>query len=400
MVRDLFQPWLPPGQRRQTLGSGSDAWKYWDEKRAGKISEDEKRKAKVLGKRSPETEAIEREIKQVAGVYRSEINRQGEVPQLIIDIDRDRAARLGLNVQDVQDVIEASLAGKAATQLWEGERKFAVSVRLPADKREIGRLASIPIPTPDGGYAALGSVTNIRETSGAMNISREAGRRTVAIGVFIKGRDMGSVVADMKERVEKNIKIPSGYTLGWSGEFENQERAMQRLTMVVPVSLLLIFVLLFDAFSSLKMAALILVNVPLALIGGFVALFAFSIPLSVSAAIGFIALSGQAVLNGVVMLSVFQQLRNAGHSVLEAAKIGSMQRLRTVLMTALLAALGLLPMALSHDIGSETQRPLAIVVIGGLFTATLLTLVVLPALYVSWFGRGKRSEPADEPLSS
>jgi cobalt-zinc-cadmium resistance protein CzcA len=332
-------------------------------------------------------DAITSQVRQVKGVFQAEIDREGQVPQILIDIDRDRAARLGLNVQDVQDVIEASLAGKAATQLWEGERKFAVSVRLPPDKREIGKLASIPIPTPDGGYAALGSVTNIRETSGAMNISREAGKRTMAIGIFIKDRDMGSIVADMKAGVAKNIKIPNGMSISWSGEFENQERAMQRLTMVVPISLLLIFVLLFDAFSSLKMASLILINVPLALIGGFLALFAFSIPLSVSAAIGFIALSGQSVLNGVVMLSVFQQLRENGRSVVEAVKEGSMSRLRTVLMTALLAALGLLPMAISTDIGAETQKPLAIVVIGGLFTATLLTLLVLPVLYVAWFGR-------------
>ena len=332
-------------------------------------------------------DAITSEVRQVKGVFQAEIDREGQVPQILIDIDRDRAARLGLNVQDVQDVIEAALAGKAATQLWEGERKFAVSVRLPPDKREIGKLASIPIPTPDGGYAALGSVTNIRETSGAMNISREAGKRTMAVGIFIKDRDMGSVVADMKDRVEKNVKIPSGMSIGWSGEFENQERAMQRLTMVVPISLLLIFVLLFDAFSSLKMASLILINVPLALIGGFIALFAFSIPLSVSAAIGFIALSGQSVLNGVVMLSVFQQLRENGRTVVDAVREGSMSRLRTVLMTALLAALGLLPMAISTDIGAETQKPLAIVVIGGLFTATLLTLLVLPVLYVAWFGK-------------
>jgi cobalt-zinc-cadmium resistance protein CzcA len=230
-----------------------------------------------------------------------------------------------------------------------------------------------------------------------MNIAREAGRRTMAIGVFIKGRDMGSVVADMKARVAKNVTVPENYTVNWSGEFENQERAMARLAVVVPISLLLIFVLLFDAFGSFKKAVLILVNVPLALIGGFIALWAFAIPLSVSAAIGFIALSGQAVLNGVVMLSVFQQLRNAGHSVVQAAKIGSMQRLRTVLMTAMLAALGLLPMALSHDIGSETQRPLAIVVIGGLFTATLLTLVVLPVLYVSWFTKLRPEGQLDRP---
>ena len=333
------------------------------------------------------TEAVEREIKQVKGVYRAEIDRLGELPQLVIDIDRDRAARLGLNVQDIQDVIEAALAGKSATQIWEGERKFAVAVRLPESRRLLSALPQTLIPTPDGGYTQLGSVATIRETNGAMNIAREAGRRTMAVGIFIKNRDMGSVVADMKERIARNVKLPESYTLNWSGEFENQERAMKRLSVVVPISLLLIFVLLFDAFKSFKMAALILINVPLALIGGFVALWVLSIPLSVSAAIGFIALSGQAVLNGVVMLSVFQQLRNAGHSVMDAVKLGSMQRLRTVLMTAMLAALGLLPMALSHDIGSETQRPLAIVVIGGLITATLLTLVVLPVLYVAWFAR-------------
>ena len=345
------------------------------------------------------TEAIAREVKQVPGVARAEIDREGQVPQLLLDIDRDRAARYGLNVGDIQDVIEAALAGKAATSLWEGERKFAVAVRLPSEERVISNLRRTPIATPDGGYVTLADVTNIQETVGAMNIAREAGRRTTAIGIFIQGRDMGSVVADMKARVEKNVKIPQGYVVNWSGEFENQERAMKRLAVVVPISLLLIFVLLFDAFKSFKMATLILMNVPLALFGGFFALWVFGIPLSVSAAIGFIALSGQAVLNGVVMLSVFQQLRASGSTVVEAVREGSMQRLRTVLMTAMLAALGLLPMALSHEIGSETQRPLAIVVIGGLFTATLLTLVVLPALYVAWFGNEKARREDDEDLT-
>ena len=334
-------------------------------------------------------ESIDREVKRVPGVYLSEINRAGSVPQLLIEVDRARAARLGLNVGDVQDVIEAALAGKVTTYLWEGERKFAVAVRLAADRRVIANLASTPIATPDGGYTQLGAVTRIRETSGAMNIAREGGRRMAAIGIFIKDRDMGSVVADMKARVEENVKLPPDYQIAWSGEFENQERAMQRLAVVVPISLLLIFVLLFDAFGSLKTATLVLLNVPLALIGGFVALWVLGIPLSVSAAIGFIALSGQAVLNGVVMLTVIQQLRAGGASVVDAVRQGSLSRLRTVLMTAMLAALGLLPMALSHDIGSETQRPLAIVIIGGLFTATLLTLVVLPVLYVAMFG-GKR----------
>ncbi len=330
-------------------------------------------------------EAMRREFKQIPGIQRAEVDRLGELPQLVIDIKRERAARLGINVSDIQDVIEAALAGKVATYIWEGEKKFAAVVRLKDDGRAISNLPNTPVLMANGGYTTLGTLADIRQASGAMNIAREAGRRTMAIGIFIKGRDMGSIVSDMKARVEQNVKIPDTYTVSWSGEFENQERAMKRLTLVVPVSLLLIFLLLFNAFNSVKTAALILINVPLALIGGFVALWVLRIPLSVSAAIGFIALSGQAVLNGVVMLSVFQQLRAAGLNVLDAVKEGSIQRLRTVLMTALLAALGLLPMALSQEIGAETQRPLAIVVIGGLITATLLTLVVLPALYVAWF---------------
>ncbi len=345
------------------------------------------------------TDAITREVKQVPGVARAEIDRDGQVPQLLLEINRERAARYGLNVGDVQDVIEAALAGKAATSLWEGERKFAVAVRLPRGERTIANLPRTPIATPAGGYVPLSAVTDIREGMGAMNIAREAGRRTTAIGIFIAGRDMGSVVADMKARVAQNVKIPDTYRLNWSGEFENQERAMQRLSVVVPISLLLIFVLLLDAFKSFKTAALILVNVPLALMGGFIALWVLGIPLSVSAAIGFIALSGQAVLNGVVMLSGYQQLQAGGMSVVEAVRQGSMQRLRTVLMTALLAMLGLLPMALSHEIGAETQRPLAIVVIGGLVTATLLTLVVLPALYVAWFRPRGGDAPPTEPAA-
>ena len=337
-------------------------------------------------------EAMKHEFRKINGIQRAEVDRLGQLPQVVIDINREKAARLGINVSDIQDVIEAALAGKSATYIWEGERKFAVAVRLAEEKRALSQLPSTPILMDNGGYTTLGSIADIRQTSGAMNIARESGRRTMAIGIFIKGRDMGSIVAEMKDRVSKNVTIPATYTVSWSGEFENQERAMKRLSVVVPVSLLLIFLLLFNAFNSVKAAALILVNVPLALIGGFVALWVLNIPLSVSAAIGFIALSGQAVLNGVVMLSVFQQLRSAGLSVRDAVKEGSLQRLRTVLMTAMLAALGLLPMALSQEIGSETQRPLAIVVIGGLITATFLTLVVLPALYVAWFSSSDKKE--------
>jgi cobalt-zinc-cadmium resistance protein CzcA len=229
-----------------------------------------------------------------------------------------------------------------------------------------------------------------------MNISREAGSRVAAIGVFIRGRDMGSIVAEMREKIARRVSFPPGYYATFGGEFENQERAMRRLGLIVPVSILLIFVILFNAFGTVRNAAIILANIPLAAIGGIVALYLTNIHLSVSAAIGFIALFGQAVLNGVVMISYFAELRATGASPYDAVVNGGLTRLRTVLMTALLAMLGLLPMALSHSIGSEVQKPLAVVVIGGLVSATLLTLVVLPTLYyiVEQRADRKRASPA------
>ena len=205
---------------------------------------------------------------------------------------------------------------------------------------------------------------------------------------------MGGIVNDMQRRVQASVHLPAGYLTAWGGEFENQQRAMARLSLIVPISVLLIFVLLFHAFGSVKHAALILVNVPFALIGGILALYLTGIHLSVSAAIGFIALFGQAVLNGVVMVSCFNQLRRSGVGVYRAALEGSLVRLRTVLMTTLLAMLGLTPMALSHSIGSEVQRPLAVVIIGGLFSAAALTLIVLPALYVVFEPRHHHADPA------
>jgi len=297
-------------------------------------------------------------------------------------VDRDAAARYGLNVADIQDVIEMVLGGKAATQLWEGERHYAVSVRLTDAQRTIANLRSITVSTAGGAYVPISQVAEFSTIGGAMNIARENGVRVHSIGIFIAERDMGSVVSDMKDRVAARIKLPPGYSITWSGEFENQERAMARLSIIVPVSVLLIFILLFDAFGAFRSALLILLNIPFALIGGIFALLITGIPLSVSAAIGFIALFGQAVLNGVVMVAYFNQLRDAGASPEEAVLRGSLTRMRTVLMTGLLAALGLLPMAVSTGIGSETQKPLAVVVIGGLVTATLLTLIVLPALYL------------------
>ncbi len=338
-------------------------------------------------------------IAGVRGVLTAVIDRAGEVPQALIEIDRDRAARYGLNIGDIEDVIEIGLAGKAATELWEGEKHFSVVVRLPEGQRSLANLKKVLVDTPDGLHIPLEQVAAFKETGGSMNISRENGTRLSAISIFIKGRDMGSVVADMQERIAK-ISLPQGWFVTWSGEFENQQRAMKRLAFIVPISTFLIFVLLFDAFKSVKSALLILVNVPLGLIGGIFALLLSGIPLSVSAAIGFIALFGQAVLNGVVMVSYFNQLQDEGLKPYDAVLQGAATRLRTVLMTALLAMLGLLPMALSHGIGSETQRPLAIVIIGGLVSATLLTLVVLPTLYLVIERRANRGAAfADEKFT-
>jgi len=336
------------------------------------------------------TREVLRTIATVPGVARAFIDRAGETPQLEIEINRKKAARYGLNVADIEDVIETSVGGKEATQIWEGEKKFGVAVRLHENLRsDPDQLRKLLIDAPNGSRVPLQDVADINEKDGAMNIARELGRRVSSIGVFIHGRDMGSVVHEMQDRVAGSIKLPSGSSMTWGGEFENQERAMKRRAGIVPSSVLLIFVLLFEAFGSVRSALLILLNVPFAMIGGIVALWVTGIHLSVSAAIGFIALFGQAVLNGVVMVSYFNELRSQGVPAYDAVLNGSLVRLRTVSMTSLLAMLGLLPMALSHGIGSEVQRPLATVIIGGLISATTLTLFLLPTLYLAL----ERTEP-------
>jgi len=328
------------------------------------------------------------QVSSVSGVARAFVDRAGMVPQLQIEIDRGRAARYGLNVDDIDDMIETALGGKAATQIWEGEKRFGVVVRLKEEeRRDIDMLRGLLLDTPNGSHVPLEQVTQFRLREGSLNISRESGLRVASIGVFIRGRDMGGIVQEMRQKVERNVKLPTGYYMSWGGEFENQERAMGRLMVIVPVSVLLIFILLFEAFKSVRSAALILLNVPFALIGGILALYVTGIHLSVSAAIGFIALFGQAVMNGVVMVSYFNELRDGGAEPHQAVTEGALVRLRTVLMTSLLAMLGLLPMALSKGIGSEVQKPLATVIIGGLLSATVLTLIVLPVLYLLFEGR-------------
>jgi cobalt-zinc-cadmium resistance protein CzcA len=337
-----------------------------------------------------EARRILAEIENVPGVARAFIDREGSLPQYVIDIDREAAARYGVNVGDIQDLVETTLAGKPTSELWEGEKHFSVVVRLPPGERDAASLRKLLVATADGAQVPLSQLASFRAVSGALDIARENGRRVESIGVFIRDRDMGSVVRDMQARVAAGVPLAPGDEIGWSGEFENQQRAMKRLAWIVPLSIALIFLLLFDAFGSVKSAFLIIVNIPFAMVGGILALWATGIPLSVSAAIGFIALFGQAVLNGVVMVTCFNQLRAEGCTVRQVVIRGSLVRLRTVVMTALLAMLGLLPMALSHAIGAETQRPLAVVVIGGLVSATLLTLFVLPALYRALYAREAR----------
>ena len=339
-------------------------------------------------------EHILAQVSKVRGVSAAAIDRPGTLPQLDIVVDRTRAARHGLNAADIEDVIEATLGGKITSEIWEGDRRFNVAVRLPEHERNnLDAIRAITISSPSGTPIPLADVAAITVSDGKVNISHEDGRRLAAISIFIAGRDMGSVVAEMKTAVAHEVTLPAGYGITWGGEFENQERAMRRLALIVPISVFMIFVLLFNTFGSASSALLILANIPFALIGGVVALLITGIPLSVSAAIGFIALMGQAVLNGVVMVSLFNDLVASGHSRENAVAEGALTRLRTVLMTTLLAMLGMLPMALSSGIGSEVQRPLAVVIIGGLVSAVALTLVVLPVIYLV-VGEPRRLFPA------
>jgi heavy metal efflux system protein len=306
-------------------------------------------------------------------------------------------ARLGLNVQDVQDVVATSIGGTVAGQVFEGDRRFDVIVRLPEDIRrnvdEIGRLR-IPLPeTGDGprGFVPLADIAEIAVEPGPNQISRENGKRRAVVTANVRGRDLGSFITEVQEKVDAQVEVPTGYWISYGGTFEQLMSAAQRLQLVVPAALLLIFGLLYALFRSVKDAAVVFSGVPLALTGGVAALLLRGLPLSISAGVGFIALSGVAVLNGVVMLSFIRSLRDQGAPLDEAIREGALTRLRPVLMTALVASLGFVPMAFNIGAGSEVQRPLATVVIGGVLSSTALTLLVLPALYSLVHGRRGRA---------
>ncbi len=346
---------------------------------------------KVYGDDLDQLMAIAGEIEDVMagidGAADVKVEQTTGLPVLQIEPDRAALARHGLNVSDLQNVLSVSLGGAVAGQVFEGDRRFDIVVRLPEQLRqnvdEIGRLR-IPLPgAADGvrGFVPLQEVARVDLIIGPNQISREDGKRRVVITANVRGRDLGSFVQELQRRVGDDVEMPAGYWVGYGGTFEQLISAAQRLALVVPAALLLIFGLLYALFRSVKDSAIVFSGVPLALTGGVLALVLRGLPLSISAGVGFIALSGVAVLNGVVMLSFIRSLRAEGKPLEEAIREGALTRLRPVLMTALVASLGFIPMAFNVGAGAEVQRPLATVVIGGIISSTLLTLLVLPALY-------------------
>jgi cobalt-zinc-cadmium resistance protein CzcA len=309
------------------------------------------------------------------------------VAELRVDVDRAALARYGLNVTDVRELLDSTTGGLQVSEMIEGQRRFPISVRLPQRYREnLQALGNLLLQGPSGERVRLNQVANIHAERGPEVVSREDAQRRIVVQANVRGRDLGSFVAEAQQKMEAGLPLPPGYVIDWGGQFENQERARNRLFLLIPISVLIIFGLLFATFRSTSQAVLILMNVPFALVGGIAALWIRGLNLNLSASVGFIALFGVAVLNGIVMVSYMNQLRHEDYDLETAVIEGATRRLRPVLMTALVASLGFLPMALSHAMGSEVQRPLATVVIGGLITATVLTLYILPVLY-PWFSR-------------
>ncbi len=344
---------------------------------------------KVFGDDLDELKHVANQIAKVAqgiqGAQDLRVERISGQQYLQIDINRQDIARMGLNVSDVNDIIETAIGGKVASEVFEGERRFSAVVRLPENFRNnIEAISNIILSSGNGAVARLSDVAEINVLDGPAQISREMAKRRIVVGINVKDRDLGSFVAELQTKVAEKIKLPEGYYLEWGGQFQNMERALGHLKIIVPITVAAIFFLLFLLFNSVKFATLIITVLPFASMGGIVGLFLSGEYLSVPASVGFIALWGIAVLNGVVLVSCIRGLRDQGMSVQQAVLEGAKQRFRPVMMTATVAMLGLIPFLISDGPGSEVQRPLAIVVIGGLITCTLLTLVVVPTIY-HWF---------------
>ncbi|MFB3825746.1 MAG: efflux RND transporter permease subunit [Bryobacteraceae bacterium] len=324
-------------------------------------------------------------ISGVRGAADAQMEILSGVGELRVDVDRKELARYGLNVQDVRELIETAIGGRYVSDLLEGQRRFAIVLRLPENyRRDVDAVRELTLSAPAGERVRLGQVARVEAARGPEVISREGGQRRIVVQCNVRGRDIGGFVAEAERKIERGLELPPGYAVDWGGQFENQQRAARRLMIVLPAAILIIFGLLFATFDSVPQALLILLNVPFALVGGIAALWLRGLNLNLSASVGFIALFGVAVLNGIVLVSQINGLRAAGMDCREAVLEGAGVRLRPVLMTALVASLGFVPMALATSAGAEVQRPLATVVIGGLVTSTLLTLLVLPVVY-PWF---------------
>lgn len=337
------------------------------------------------------------QIAQVAGTIRgtrdTRVDRVGGQQYLNITINRGSIARYGLNASDLHDVIETAFGGKPSTEIYEGERRFQAVVRLPEMLRDsVNDIKQMLISTPSGAKVPLEDLAKIEVVEGPAQINRETAKRRIVIGVNVKDRDLGSFVAELQQKVGQQVELPPGYSVVWGGQFQNMQRALHHLMIIVPITIGMIFFLLFLLFKSVRFAGLIITVLPFASIGGVIGLFVTGEYLSVPASVGFIALWGIAVLNGVVLVSYIRKLREGGMSQFEAIVEGAKLRFRPVMMTATVAALGLVPFLFAHGPGSEIQRPLAIVVIGGLITSTLLTLVIVPTLYGLFEGKGKVTE--------
>lgn len=327
---------------------------------------------------------VSKVIQTVNGATSPQVERVSGLPQINVEYDRTRLANYGINVEDVNNVVSTAFAGKSAGQVFENERRFDLVVRLDSTYRtDIDDVSNLMIPTNTGNQIPLSQVATISYKLGAAQISRESSKRRIVIGFNVSGRDVQSVVEDIQQKLNEQVKLPTGYYFTYGGQFENLQKASKRLMIAVPVSLFLIFSLLYFTFHSIKQAALIFTAIPMSAIGGILALLLRGMPFSISAGIGFIALFGVAVLNGIVLIGTFNQLEKDGvKDIFKRVFDGTKERLRPVLMTATVASLGFLPMALSTGAGAEVQKPLATVVIGGLITATFLTLFVLPLLYI------------------
>ena len=349
-------------------------------------------------------EGIAKVLESIPGAADVKVEQTTGLPMLTVQIDRAKLARLGLSMAEVQETAAMAIGGKEAGALFEGDRRFDILVRMPESVRsDVEALKRLPIklPTASGpaAFVQLGDVATFAVAPGPNQVSRESGKRRVVVTANVRGRDIGSFVAEAQAQLQAKVKVPAGYWTTWGGTFEQLQSATQRLQIVVPVALLLVFMLLFAMFNNVKDGLLVFTGVPFALSGGIVALWLRDIPLSISAGVGFIALSGVAVLNGLVMIAFIRSLREDGLPLDQAVREGALTRLRPVLMTALVASLGFVPMAIAVGTGAEVQRPLATVVIGGILSSTALTLLVLPVLY-RWVYRRHAAQQPDPMIAS